>query len=204
MLQKSRENIPRTLVVASNNKHKLHEIRSILGDLWTVISAQEMAPDVMWDETGTTFLENARIKIKALRPYTSGCILADDSGLCVDALEGRPGVWSSSYGGVEGDHARNCAKLLQDMANVPDGKRQAYFICLLVFEDENQRESIYEGRCSGSITTGLEGEGGFGYDPLFYVPECRCTLAALSDSEKNKLSHRGRAMQQFMAAQRRY
>lgn len=199
-MAKTIENAPRTLVVASNNKHKLQEIRAILGDRWRVVGAQEVAPNVTWDETGTTFLENARIKIKALRPYTEGCILADDSGLCVDALGGRPGVWSSSYGGVEGDHTRNCAKLLQDLVHVPEGKRQAYFICLLVFEDEERRESIYEGRCTGSIATSLKGEGGFGYDPLFYLPEYRCSMATLSEAEKNKCSHRGQAMEKFIAA----
>ena len=193
---------PRTLVVASNNKHKLQEIRAILGDLWHVVSAQDVAPGVEWNETGTTFLENARIKIKALRPHTGGCILADDSGLCVEALAGQPGVWSSSYGGVEGDHARNCAKLLLELKDVPGEKRQAYFLCLLVFEDESGNESTYEGRCPGVIATSMHGAGGFGYDPLFYIPKKRCTLAEMSESEKNKISHRGLAMGKFIAAQK--
>jgi XTP/dITP diphosphohydrolase len=128
--------------------------------------------------------------------------LADDSGLCVDALSGRPGVWSSSYGGIEGNHKRNCTKLLTDLLDVPEGERQAYFICILAFEDESGQESIYEGRVNGVIATSMTGAAGFGYDPLFYVPEKGCTMAELSESEKNKISHRGLAMAKFMNVQR--
>lgn len=192
----------RTLVLASNNKHKLQEIRAILGPSWRVIAAQDVAPDITWDETGTTFVENAKIKLKALRPHTAGCILADDSGLCVEALDGKPGVWSSSYSGHEGDHAANTAKLLKDMEGVPQAKRQAYFICVLVFEDESGKQHIYEGKCHGEIATAREGSGGFGYDPIFYLPDRGKMMASLTENQKNEISHRGRAMAQFIAANR--
>ena len=114
------------LVVATNNAHKLDEIRGLLGRDWRVLGAGDVAPGVTWEETGLTFLENARIKITALRPFTAGPILADDSGLCVDALDGRPGVFSSSFGGVEGDHGKNVTHLLQEMLGTPSGSRGAH------------------------------------------------------------------------------
>ena len=191
---------PRILVVASNNKHKLQELRAMLGAAWQVLGAQEVAPGITWDESGQTFIENARIKVRALRAHTSVCILADDSGLSVDALHGAPGVWSSSYGGVDGDHAANNRRLLKELTGVPPAKRQAHFICLLVFEDENGVESIFEGRCDGVIAETLVGDAGFGYDPLFYLPQFSCTMAQLSEEEKNKISHRAKAMQKFLAS----
>lgn len=192
---------PRTLVIASNNQHKLQEIRAILGGKWLVLSAHDVVPSITWDESGQTFIENARIKVQALRRHTSHCILADDSGLCVDALGGRPGVWSSSFGGREGDHAANNARLLKELEGIPVGKRQAHFICVLVFEDEHGRESIYEGMCPGEIATGMDGTGGFGYDPLFFLPDRGVMMAHLTEIEKNKISHRGRAMTKFLSAQ---
>lgn len=188
----------RILVVASNNQHKLQELRTILGSSWHVLSAQDVAPGISWDESGQTFVENARIKVKSLRPFTKHCILADDSGLCVDALNGAPGVWSSSFGGSEGNHAANNARLLKELAGVPKTKRQAHFICVLVFEDELGTESVYEGRCHGAIAEAMDGLGGFGYDPLFYLPDRGLTMARLSEDEKNEISHRGQAMKKFL------
>ncbi|MCX6126620.1 MAG: RdgB/HAM1 family non-canonical purine NTP pyrophosphatase [Proteobacteria bacterium] len=184
----------RTLVVASNNAHKIAELSAILGPKWNVLSAQQVAPGVTWDETGNTFVENARIKLRALRPYTSHCILADDSGLCVDALDGRPGVFSSSFGGIEGDHARNNARLLKELWGVETARRTASFICVLVFQNEKGRELVCEGRCEGAIASVPDGQGGFGYDPIFVVRELNCTMASLSETVKNSISHRGNAM----------
>ena len=185
------------LVVASNNGHKLSELRAMLGPSWRVRGAFEVAPGVTWDETGTTFLENARIKIAALRPFTKGCILADDSGLCVDELGGLPGVNSSSFGGVEGDHTRNVDHLLSVLKDVADSRRGAHFYCLILFQNENSEESQFEGRCFGRISRIRRGGAGFGYDPVFLVGTSDIAMAEMSESEKNEISHRGLAMKAF-------
>lgn len=182
------------IVVASNNRHKIHEIQSILGPSWDVHGASDVVPGIHWDETGDTFLSNARIKIRALRAHVTGPILADDSGLCVDALGGQPGVHSSRFGGVEGDHARNMDKLLEVLKQCPPKDRHAHFYCLLLFVDENNTEHRFEGRCEGSIALAKAGVGGFGYDPIFVPRGLSKTLAELTEYEKNALSHRGKAM----------
>ena len=188
----------RKLVVASNNLHKIAEIRAVLGGAWDVISAQDLHKGIKWDETGATFIDNARIKVKALRAYTDQLILADDSGLCVDALSGRPGVHSSSYAGVEGDHHANNIKLLRDLSGVPKGSRTAQFLCLLLL-DQNGIESVFEGRCEGEIAEEVAGSGGFGYDPLFVEHSTGKLMAKMSLAEKNIVSHRGKALLKLKA-----
>jgi XTP/dITP diphosphohydrolase len=186
------------LVVATNNLHKLDEIRNLLGLQWQVMGAGDVAPGISWDETGSTFLENARIKISALRPFTKGAILADDSGLCVDSLGGRPGVFSSSFGGVEGDHKKNVKQLLEAMDSVPSSSRGAHFYCLLLYSPALGEEFSFEGRCHGKISTACQGAGGFGYDPVFLVGTSGQSLAEMSAEEKNAVSHRGVAMRAFV------
>ncbi len=192
----------RDIILASNNIHKIQEISQILGSNWNVISAQAIDPFISWNETGTTFLENARLKVKAIQdnPATPKgvCILADDSGLCVDALKGGPGVYSSSYCGVEGDHQGNVAKLLDAMQSIPEAARTGYFYCLLLFVDQDGREIPFEGKCFGFIAQVQKGGHGFGYDPIFVVPSFQRSMAELSDSEKNSVSHRGQAMNSFI------
>lgn len=183
------------IVVASNNRHKIREIQSILGPSRQVLGAADVAPGTVWDEVGKSFLENARIKINALKAYTQGALLlADDSGLCVNALGGLPGVHSSSFGGVEGDHHRNTRKLLEAMINVQDNDRSAHFYCLLILIDRLGHEQIFEGYCPGRIGRVPSGAGGFGYDPVFIPDGFNCSLADLSEDEKNTISHRGKAM----------
>jgi XTP/dITP diphosphohydrolase len=189
----------RKIILASNNRHKIIEIQSLLGSDWRVLGASDVAPGVSWDETGDTFLENARIKVKALRPHTRGLILADDSGLCVDALDGAPGVHSSCFGGVEGDHARNTKRLLEVLKDVPETQRTCHFYCLLLLVDEKNREFQFEGRCQGKISYRPTGTGGFGYDPLFIPEGYSKSLAECTASEKNAISHRGLAMVEFKA-----
>jgi XTP/dITP diphosphohydrolase len=191
-------NVTRKLIVASNNRHKLDEIRAILGDAWTVLGAADVAPGISWDETGQTFLDNARIKVNALRRHTKDCVLADDSGLCVDALDGKPGVHSSSYGGVEGDHQRNVDHLLSALKDVPLERRGAHFYCLLLFVNEEGIETRFEGRCEGHIANGRSGQGGFGYDPVFVPEGSDVSMAEMGDARKNAISHRGRAMGEFI------
>ncbi len=188
----------RLIVVATNNRHKLQEMQSILGSAWLVQGAGDVASGLTWEETGSTFRDNARIKINALKPYVKGCILADDSGLCVDALHGAPGVNSSSYGGIEGDHGRNVQRLLAHMRDVPDHERGAHFYCLILFLNERGEEEMFEGRCFGRISRQPSGQGGFGYDPVFIPDGYNLTMAEMSERDKNAISHRGRALTEFM------
>ena len=181
----------KSLVIASNNQHKLAEFRSILGDQWKVKGARDLDPQVTWDESGDTFLANARIKIGALRRLTDGYILADDSGLCVDALGGAPGVHSSSFGGIEGDHQRNVEALLKALAAVPPEKRQAHFYCLLLLACPDGSELKFEGCCHGSIARQASGREGFGYDPVFMPDGYTVSMASMSAALKNSISHRG-------------
>jgi len=185
------------ILLATNNRHKISEIQAILGSDWQIIGVSDVAPRLTWEETGDSFLENARIKIAALRPHFAGAILADDSGLCVDALNGRPGVHSSSYGGIEGDHRRNLNKLLSDMATIPVGRRGAHFYCLLLLSRADGQECIFEGRCDGTISLAPSGVGGFGYDPIFIPDGCDVSMAELTDDQKNLISHRGKAVRAF-------
>ena len=185
----------RILYVASNNRHKIEEISAMAGPGWDVRAAQDAAPGISWNETGTTFEENARIKADVLRQHTKCCVLADDSGLQVAALNGAPGVWSSSYGGTEGDHASNNARLLSEMEHIPEQKRSAKFVCTLLFIDETGRERIFLGECRGTILKTPRGSQGFGYDPLFAVEGFPGkTMAELTLAEKNLISHRSMAM----------
>jgi XTP/dITP diphosphohydrolase len=189
----------RTLVIASNNQHKLSEFRAILSDHWTVKGARDLDPQVTWDESGQTFLENARIKIAALRGLTNGYILADDSGLCVDGLGGAPGVHSSSFGGIEGDHPRNVEALLRAMNALPAGARKAHFYCLLLLSCPDGAELKFEGRCHGVIAASVSGDGGFGYDPVFVPDGHDRSMASMPTSLKNSISHRGVAAALLMS-----
>jgi XTP/dITP diphosphohydrolase len=192
----------KSLVVATNNRHKLAELRSLFGAEWRISGASDVAPGLTWDETGDSFEANARIKIAALRPFTAGYILADDSGLCVDALKGKPGVHSSSFGGVEGDHPRNVRALLDAMRGVAEPLRTARFYCLLLLSDPTGREFKFEGTCEGRILRETSGEGGFGYDPVFLPDGFSVSMAAMSEDQKNKISHRGRAATALLEAVR--
>ncbi len=182
------------ILVATNNHHKISEIQAILGPDWQIIGVSDVAPGLTWDETGGSFIENARIKVNALRPHFKGRILADDSGLCVDALDGRPGVHSSGYGGVEGDHRRNLNKLMNEMETIPSGRRGAHFYCLLLLSLADGQERIFEGRCDGKISFAPSGGRGFGYDPVFIPDGFNVSMAELSDDQKNMMSHRGKAV----------
>lgn len=148
-------------------------------------------------EDGATFVENALKKARAIHELTGECVLADDSGLVVDALNGAPGIYSSRYSGREKDYAANNKKLLEAMKAVPDEKRQAAFVCAMALIDTEGREHVVVGRCEGLITRELHGSQGFGYDPLFWLPERGMSMAELPMNEKNLISHRGRALSQI-------
>lgn len=185
------------LIVATRNAHKTAEIRAKIGNIYQVADATAYPGLPPVEETGTTFLENATLKAMAVSRLVAGLVLSDDSGLEVDALGGAPGVWSSSYGGVEGDHARNNQRLLREMAGVAD--RRARFRCVMVVARDGRRLADFSGAVEGRIVGSLLGAGGFGYDPLFVPDGYEKTFAELGMEVKNRLSHRARALDQVLS-----
>lgn len=181
------------LILASKNKHKVEEFRRILLPLgWEILPQDTICPDLEIEETGTTFAENAYLKAMGIYHVTGLPTVADDSGLCVDALDGAPGVYSARYAGDGHNSADNNEKLLREMENVPDEKRTARFVCAIcvVFGEDDIVQC--EGACEGAVAHRLHGENGFGYDPLFMVGEH--SFAELDGSAKDAISHRGRAL----------
>jgi XTP/dITP diphosphohydrolase len=188
---------PPRLILATRNAHKTGEIRAMIGDRFEVLDATAFADFPGIEETGTTFLENARLKAEGISRHIEGWVLSDDSGLEVDALGGAPGVWSSSYGGEEGNHAKNNARLLSEMAGKAD--RRARFRCTMVLARGGVEQGSFSGTVEGRLVESLHGAGGFGYDPLFVPEGHEQTFAELGDEVKNTLSHRARALEQVVA-----
>jgi len=185
----------RTIHLATGNAHKAREMQALAdasGRAVRIVAAARM-PAVA-EDTGT-FAGNARKKAAALQAVLppAAWVLADDSGLCVDALDGAPGVESAYYAGPGGDSAANLAKLVAVMRPVPDDRRAAQFVCVLVLLGPDGSERLCEGRCAGRLRREPAGGGGFGYDPLFLPAGFDRTYAELTDAEKNLVSHRGRA-----------
>lgn len=180
------------IAIATNNRNKLKEIRAVLGGFFDeMLSLGDLGIDVEIEETGATLTENALIKARTIRDMTGLASLADDSGLMCDALDGAPGVYSARYAGEEHDDAKNNALLLKNIA----GKdRTAHFCSVIALCLPDGREYTAEGRVDGVITEEARGNGGFGYDPLFFSPELGKTFAEASAEEKNSVSHRGRAL----------
>ncbi len=180
------------VVLASGNKGKLVELQNAL-DNFDV----ELVPQI--EETGLTFVENAILKARHASKVTGLPALSDDSGLEVDALFGAPGIYSARFSGVDANDEKNNLKLLEEMTDVPDNKRSARFHCILVYVRHWQDPTpiICQGSWEGVIKSALEGDGGFGYDPLFFVPELDRSAAQMSKAEKNEISHRGQAIQQL-------
>ncbi|MFZ9036342.1 MAG: RdgB/HAM1 family non-canonical purine NTP pyrophosphatase [Francisellaceae bacterium] len=187
------------ILFASSNKGKIEEVRQILIPLgYEIIPQSELdVPDV--DETGLSFIENAILKARHCAAITGLPSLADDSGLAVAALDGAPGIYSARYAGNHGDHAANIAKLLTEMETIPDGRRQASFECLMVYirHENDPLPMIAHGSWQGEILRAAKGNRGFGYDPVFYVPEFKCSAAELDSSAKNNISHRALALRQL-------
>ena len=184
-----------TVVLATRNKGKIAELRALLAGLGPQVVGLAEFPDIgEIPETGTTFLENARIKARTVCQATGLVSLADDSGLCVDALDGAPGVYSARYSGEDATDAANNAKLLAALADVPEAKRTCRFVSVVVAVAPDGRELTAEGVWEGRVTTSPAGQGGFGYDPLFFDPTAGLTAAELSPEAKNARSHRGKAL----------
>lgn len=189
------------LVVATRNAHKTGEIRAMLAGEWEVkdLSDFPQAPPV--EETGVTFTENATLKAVSASKYIPGVLLADDSGLMVDVLDGRPGVWSSSFGGEEGNHARNNLHMMEELrrAGVKAGdKPTARFRCVMVLAKDGKVLAEFSGSVEGHMLTELAGDGGFGYDPLFVPEGYDLSFAQLPMEVKNSMSHRARALAQVV------
>lgn len=185
------------VILASKNQHKLTELSAILSGLGFEIALEsEYGLDIDVDETGTTFEENSRLKAEAVMRAANMPAVADDSGLMVDALGGAPGVYSARYGGRHTD-AERIALLLENMKDVPDEQRTAQFVCAVTCLMLDGRKIAVQGVCPGVILRAPRGEGGFGYDPVFYLPELGKTFAELAGEEKNRISHRGRALREF-------
>lgn len=182
------------LYLASNNAHKAEELGAMLGGRFEVRLARELKPGIAWTEDGDTFEANARVKADTVRQYTKERVLADDSGLMVDALGGAPGVISSRYAGKDGDDRANNAKLLREVQAIPDARLAARFVCVLHYVDEHGKHHSFRGECPGRIVKDARGGHGFGYDPLFLVDGTSQTMAELPVEKKNAVSHRRRAL----------
>ena len=181
------------IIVASGNRGKLREIAAILEDA-EIVSMGDAGFSEDIEETGRTFEENALIKARAVCGALREPVLADDSGLCAAALGGWPGVRSARFAGAHGDSAANNALLLKEMKDVPEEGRGAYFECCVAVVFPDGREFVSSGRTYGRILEAPDGEGGFGYDPLFFSDELQKSFGAASEEEKNAVSHRGRAL----------
>ena len=184
------------VVLASGNPGKVDELRELLQGAAFDLRAQSQFGVADVEETATTFVENALLKARHAARATGLPAMADDSGLCVDALGGAPGLYSARYGGVQGDAGRNIARLLDAMRDVPASNRGARFYCVIVVlrSADDPQPLIAEGEWRGRILEAPRGAGGFGYDPVFFDPAHACSAAELDPSLKNRISHRGRAL----------
>lgn len=181
------------IVAATTNKGKIREFQEILGELgYEVVSMHDAGIDVEVEETGTTFAENALIKARAVALLCDSPVIADDSGLCVDALDGAPGIYSARFAGEEATDKDRNIKLLEVMKDKKDRKGQYVADIAFIFPDG--REIVTEGTCEGEIMYEEEGSGGFGYDPLFMCTEIGKCFGLATPEEKNAVSHRGRAL----------
>lgn len=184
------------LIIASNNEHKIKEIKAILqGSFDVILSLKEANIDCDPDENGETFIDNAIIKVNELAKHTTYAVLADDTGLCVDALNGEPGVKSARYAG-DHDNAKNRAKLLARLANTDN--RAAHFNTAVALRYPNGDIVTAEGRVDGYILKSEDGKNGFGYDSLFYCTELGKSFGKATDAEKNSVSHRSRALKNLL------
>ena len=187
------------IILASNNQGKIREFNAMLDGLYEVVSMQDAQVEEV-PETGLTFVENALIKARNAAAQSGLPALADDSGIVVDALDGAPGIYSARYAGTHGDDQANTQKLLESMAQVPDGQRSARFWCAIVFvrHAEDPTPIIVQKGWEGEILREVVGDNGFGYDPIFYVPTHGCASAELAPEVKNTLSHRALALQALL------
>lgn len=183
------------IVFATSNQGKMKEIRSILSDMgMEILSMKEAGIETDMVENGTTFAENATIKAKAVATCTDAIVLADDSGLVIDYLNGEPGIYSARYLGEDTSYRIKNQNLIDRLKGVADDKRTARFVCAIAAALPDGTVLMTEGTIEGRIDYEEKGKNGFGYDPIFYVPEYACTTAELTEEQKNCISHRGKAL----------
>lgn len=186
------------IILASKNKHKAEEIKSILGESFTVLTQTEAGcGDIDVKEDGETFEENAIKKAKSIMWATGKTVIADDSGLEVEALGGRPGVYTARFAGENATDAENIDKLLEEMRDIPMYKRGAKFVCCIALAKPSGDIKVFRGECKGKILYERQGESGFGYDPVFLYEKYDCSFAMLAPEIKNAVSHRADALRQL-------
>lgn len=182
------------LLLATNNAGKLAEFRTLLaGCGWGLVAPAELGLTLSGEEVGQTCEENARMKALQAASASGLWALADDSGLEVEALGGEPGPWAARFGGEEATYEEKMALLLERLQGVPPQERRCRFVCVIAIAEPTGEVRLCQGACRGLVVEAPRGEGGFGYDPIFYLPDMARTMAQLSEVEKNAVSHRGRA-----------
>ncbi|PIC62828.1 non-canonical purine NTP pyrophosphatase [Sporosarcina sp. P13] len=186
------------VLIATNNLGKARDFETLFLPLGIkVLTLQDVDGAIDVEETGTTFVENAVLKAETVAMLLNKVVIADDSGLEVDALNGEPGVYSARYAGEPSDDETNIDKLLTNLANVAENERQARFRCVLAIAGPSIATTTYSGSCEGVIASERQGRNGFGYDPVFYIPDKEKTMAQLTAEEKSEISHRGAALAQL-------
>ncbi len=186
------------IIIATKNKGKVKDFEQLFSPKGYIVKSLFDFPHLTEvEETGRTFSENAVLKAEQIAHELDRVVIADDSGLEVDALNGRPGVFSARYAGEQKNDRDNLEKVLKELEEVPDEKRSARFYCALALSIPNAQTHIVEGTCEGLITRHPIGHHGFGYDPIFFVPEKNKTMAQLTSEEKNQISHRANAMKKL-------
>ena len=188
------------IILATHNKGKIREFREAFAELgWEAVPISEIADLPDPEETGTTFEENALQKARAYAAAVGEPVLSDDSGIIADALGDRPGIYSARYAGTHGDDEANNQKLIRDLAPYTGDERKGRYVCAVALVWPDGRAVTAEGACEGIIRDFYAGTGGFGYDPLFFLPQFGKTMAEISLEEKNSISHRGRALRALIA-----
>lgn len=188
------------IVIATANKGKAKDFEALFAPQGIrVLTLQDVEKDIDVEEMGVTFEENAILKAETVSRLLGKAVIADDSGLEIDALDGRPGVYSARYAGADKSDEANIDKVLEELSGVPEAARTARFRCVLAVAGPERKTETFSGSCEGVILLERKGENGFGYDPIFYVPSKEKTMAELTPDEKNAISHRGAALRKMEA-----
>ncbi|MDI2588294.1 XTP/dITP diphosphatase [Psychrobacillus sp. NEAU-3TGS] len=188
------------IIIATKNKGKAKDFEALFGPLgYEVLTLHDVADDMDVEETGTTFEENALLKATALSNRLQTMVIADDSGLEIDALDGRPGIYSARYAGEEKSDEANIDKVLEELRDVKESERTARFVCAIAVVSPTSEPFTVRGTCEGVIASERKGTNGFGYDPIFFVPSENKMMAELTAEEKGAISHRGNALQLLAA-----
>jgi XTP/dITP diphosphohydrolase len=188
------------IIIATQNRGKAKDFEALFGPLgYEVLTLHDVAEDMDVEETGSTFEENALLKATALANHLQTIVIADDSGLEIDALDGRPGIYSARYAGEAKSDEANMEKVLKELETVKESDRTARFVCAIAVASPSSKPFTVRGTCEGIIATERKGENGFGYDPIFYVPAENKMMAELTAEQKGAISHRGNALKKLAA-----